>query len=528
MTPLAALKATVQRALRQIARVKDVREAEVFASSTAHLLCRLHYTSEIPCNGVEEPKSSETFGVGIRAVFSGQNGPRVGFGSEAHDLSPDGVRRALEKARHNAVQDPDFVSLPRPTTTASPSAQSGRAPRPLTRYHDRAVMNIRDGTLVEAGWRVIGHALKEFAASERLASLAGSKEKLTALGLIVSGDVSLFQQRIAIGSTLMPRVQTDESTFVTASVTSMVERQHAKGSGYAAATHLARVKGEAGSEAARNAVRAVGGQRLPSGTYTVVLGPQPVSELMSNLILPSLSAEAFYSCRSTFLGEVGRQVASPMLTIYDHGAVRGLVGSKGITCEGLPTGRTDLIREGILQGLLSNHYETQRLLRDPRAREKLGVNPQEHLEALVPRNGFRVSTKGGRRFDTPPAIAATNVFIEGSVRHSTESLLRLVESGVYIGRIWYTYAMNGLRAGDFTCTVVGDSFLIKDGRLAAPIRANIVRITGNIRHLLQNIVGITKQARPIVGWAADEVVYAPEIAVRELHLSEIAQFMESV
>ncbi|MBI4402387.1 MAG: hypothetical protein HY581_12240, partial [Nitrospirae bacterium] len=54
------------------------------------------------------------------------------------------------------------------------------------------------------------------------------------------------------------------------------------------------------------------------------------------------------------------------------------------------------------------------------------------------------------------------------------------------------------------------------------------RITGNIRHLLQNVLGITKQARPIVGWGADEVVYAPEIAVRDLHLTEIAQYMETV
>ena len=194
----------------------------------------------------------------------------------------------------------------------------------------------------------------------------------------------------------------------------------------------------------------------------------------------------------------------------------------------LPTGRINLIKEGVLTGLLSYLYETQRLLRDPHAREKLGLSLQDRPEVLVPRNGFRVSGKGGRQFDVTPSIAATNVFIEGSVPHTTDSLLRLVGNGVYIGRIWYTYAMNGLRAGDFTCTVVGDSYRILDGRIGAPIPGNTIRITGNIRQVLQNILGITKEARPIVGWGADEVVYAPEIAVRELHLAEIAQFMESV
>ncbi|MBM4125434.1 MAG: hypothetical protein FJ246_10885, partial [Nitrospira sp.] len=360
------------------------------------------------------------------------------------------------------------------------------------------------------------------------ARLAGSPEQVARLGLIVGGDVSLIRQRIAVASTRMPKVQTDESTAVTAYVTAMVERRQAKGSGYAAATHLSQFKGEAGGEAARNAIKAVGGQRIPSGAYRVVLGPQPVSDLMTNLILPSLSADAFHSCQSPFLGELGRTVASPLVTIYDHGAAKGCVASKQITCEGLPTGRTDLIRGGTLQGLLSSHYETQRLLRDPRAREKLGVNPQEHPEVLAPRNGFRLSSRGGRQFDVPPSIAATNVFIEGATPHTTESLLALAGNGVYIGRIWYTYAMNGLRAGEFTCTVVGDSYLIKDGRLASPLQGNTIRLTGNIRTVLKNILGITTHARPVIGWATDEVVYAPEIAVQDLHLAEIAQFMEAV
>jgi predicted Zn-dependent protease len=521
MITLATLKSAVQRALRQVAQAKDIQEAEVYASSTGHLLCRLNYTSAIPCNGVEEPKSSEAFGLGIRAVFSGTDGPRIGFGSEARDLSPAGIKRALEKARQNAVPDPEFMSFPAP-----PQAQS--SPPKLAASHDRAIMDLKDGTLVEAGWKVLQEALKTFESSEPLAKLAGSKEKPANLGLIVGGDVSLFRQRIAIGSTRMPKVQTDESTYISSSVTSMVERKAAKGSGYAAATHLAKFKGEAGADAARNAILGAGGQRLPSGAYHVVLGPQPVADLMTNLILPSLSADAFYSCKSAFLGEVGRPVAAALLTVYDHGAAKGFVGTKRLTCEGLPTGRTDLIQAGVLQGLLSNHYETQRLLKDPRAREKLGLNPQEHQDVLIPRNGFRLSHSGGRQFDAPPSIAATNLFIEGSEPHSRESLLASVGNGVYIGRIWYTYAMNGLRAGDFTCTVVGDSFLIQDGRLTAPLRGNTIRITGNIRSLLRQVTGVTKQAKPIIGWAADEVIYAPEIAVRGLQLTEIAQFMESV
>jgi PmbA protein len=221
-------------------------------------------------------------------------------------------------------------------------------------------------------------------------------------------------------------------------------------------------------------------------------------------------------------------VASPLLSIYDHGAMPGLMGSKGITCEGLPTGRTDLIKNGELVGLLTNWYEAQRLLHDPQAKEKLGVDPASYRSALVARNGFRFTRGGGRQFDSPSQVAATNIIVEGNNPVSLNELIAKVKNGLYVGRIWYTYPINGLRAGDFTCTVVGDSFIIRDGRIAAPLKANTVRINDNIQKILAQIVGLTKDVKGTLVWAADEVVYAPEIAVSGVRVDEIAGFMESL
>lgn len=520
MMTLAKLKTAVQQGLRLGARVKDLEDIEVFASSTGQSQCRLNYTSAIPCHGVEEPKSMETFGLGIRAVFRGPDGPRVGFASEAHDVSLAALKRAIEKARQHAVPDPDFVSLP------DREDQGARTSRAIARSGaDRAIMELSDSALVQAGWHVIRQALRAFTDAKPLIQLAGSAERVAALGLIVGGDVSIRRQRMAIASSRLPKVQTDETTLISSYVTAMVEETEAKGSGFAVATHLSKFSGEAGAEAARNAVDALNGQRLPSGSYTVILGPQAVSDLVANLVLPSLSADAFVASRSAFLGQVGRLVASDQLSVSDHASGKGLAGTRAITCEGLPCGHTALISNGVLRGLLCNHYQAQRLRRDPQVREKLGVNPGEHPTLLAPRNGFRQSALGYRQFEVLPSIAPTRVTVEGTVPHTSDSLLRLVGNGVYIGRIWYTYAINGLRAGNFTCTVVGDSYLIQDGRRGAPLRANTIRITGNIRELLQNILGVSTQARAIVGWASDTVICAPEMAVRDLHLSEIAHFM---
>jgi hypothetical protein len=506
-----ALKKAVEEALGFLSSQPNVREAEAFASSNRVLLARLNYTSHIPSNGVEEPKSSEMHGLGIQAVLDSPDGRRIGFGSEPSDLSVDGVRRAFDKACRAAVVDPEFRSLPRSTGER----------RTLVDYHDPHVLAITDEQLVDAGWKVTTAGLRTFMASSRLADLAQTEAGLNQLGLILGGDVTILEERMAIASTSMPEAQTDDSTIITSFVTAMVEARNAKGTGWATCTRLDDFSDEAGSEAATNAVGAIDGVRVPAGDYTVIFGRQPVTDLLNNLIVPSCQSSAFFASRTPFLGQLGKQVAAPTLTIYDHGAKPGLTGSKGITCEGLPTGRTDLIRDGVLVGLLSRWYDTQRLLGDPRLRQKVGIDGDIAAQALVPRNGFRFYGNG-RSFEGVPTTSASNIVVEAADPVSLETLIGRVENGLYIGRIWYTYPINGLAQGDFTCTVVGDSHVIRDGRLDKPIRANVLRINDNITRVLRHIVGVTREVKGTVVWSADEVVYAPEIAVSGVHVDEIA------
>ena len=515
MPELDALARAAQAALELTRAQRDVREAEVFVAANGTLLTRLNYTSHIPCNGVEEPKSVEAYGLGIQIVLDGPDGLRLGFGSEPNDLSVAGAERALAKARQAAVRDPEFVSLPRP----------GRDKRVLSDYHDGALMRVSDERLVECGWSIVHGALRTFLASSRLADLAGSDEALRQLGLIVGGDVTILQERAAIVSTHMPEVQTDESTLITAFVTAMVEARGAKGSGWSTATRLADFTDEAGVEAAQAAIDAIGGERVPSGRYTVVFGRQPVTDILNDLIIPACNGDAFYASATPFLGRLGQRVASPLLSIYDDGGRRGFLGSKGITCEGLPTGRTDLIKHGVLSGCLTNWYAGQRLLRDPKLGEKLGATGGPAETALVARNGFRFGSGGGRDFDMAPGIAASNVIVEGRDPVSHDELLRRVGDGLYIGRIWYTYPINGLRAGDFTCTVVADSYIIRNGRIVAPLKPNTIRINDNISTFLHNVVGITRETKGTIVWAADQVVYAPEIAVSGVQIDAIAENM---
>jgi Predicted Zn-dependent proteases and their inactivated homologs len=186
------------------------------------------------------------------------------------------------------------------------------------------------------------------------------------------------------------------------------------------------------------------------------------------------------------------------------------MGSKKITCEGIPTGRTNLITNGTLTGFLANNYYAHKF--------------KNNLYNPIPRNGFRYSANG-RDYKNKPGISPTNVIIEGSKEATRDSLLKQVNNGVYIGRIWYTYAINGLAMGDFTSTIIADSFAIKDGKIASPLKPNTIRINTNINHILNNIIGITKKKRSTLVWGSGEVVIAPEIAVSSVQLDNITGFL---
>lgn len=497
MKKIDELACATEKIFQHVSRKSDVKALEVFAASNEQLINRLVCTSHIKCNGVEEPKSQENFGLGLQIIFT--DGSR-GFGSVSGDLTLCGADLALEKARDAKVLDPEFYGLPEATDYK----------RTLYNYHDAGIMDIDDRTFVTLGWKVIKGGIEKF----RKADLNDQD------GLILSGDVTLLKERIAVkSSNLGPEI--DESTLIMSFVTAMVEKRNAKGSGYQIVKRLDDFSDISGREAAVNAIKTMDGVRMPSGKYTVIFGPQPVSDIFTYLFLPAITTPSFYTGVSPFLKKFGSKIVSETLTIVDDGCNPEFPGSKGITCDGLPTSRIELVRNGALTGLLSNHYELERLLHEKNSENNLGVSIADARKMLKPANGFRFAAGGGRSYSTLPGIAATNVLMYGKDEKPLQKLLREVKNGLYIGRIWYTYPMN--ISGDFTCSVIADSYTIENGEIARPLRINSLRINDNFVRILSNVAGVSDQRRGTLGWASDECTFLPEIAVPDVMVEEIKE-----
>src|SRR5262249_60396954 len=89
------LAKTAQEAFAFVSAQPGVREVEVFAAANATLLTRLNYTSHIPSNGVEEPKSTASHGLGLQVVFDGNGGRSLGFGPDVCDPHMRRAQRAV-------------------------------------------------------------------------------------------------------------------------------------------------------------------------------------------------------------------------------------------------------------------------------------------------------------------------------------------------------------------------------------------------------------------------------------------------
>ena len=109
----AELKRAAEAALALLGAEPGIREAEVFAAVNRSLVTRLNYTSHIPCNGVEEPKSTEMSGLGLQVDSSPSRPPLIGS-LRAERLRRGRRRRAPRQGTESPSAIRSSALLPRP------------------------------------------------------------------------------------------------------------------------------------------------------------------------------------------------------------------------------------------------------------------------------------------------------------------------------------------------------------------------------------------------------------------------------
>ena len=211
-----------------------------------------------------------------------------------------------------------------------------------------------------------------------------------------------------------------------------------------------------GRTAARRAVRRLGGRQVKTVEVPVIFDPENAASLL-RAMAGAASGPSLYRRASFLLERLGTRVAAPSVTLVDDGTIVGALGSRPFDGEGLPTQRTVLVRDGVLESYLLDTYSAR----------KLGMTSTHH--AVRDGSGVSVSTSNLMLL---PGTASPN------------DLIASVKTGFYVTEL-IGFGVNGV-TGDYSRGAAG--IWIENGELSYPVEE--VTVAGNLLNMFAALEGI--------------------------------------
>ena len=215
-----------------------------------------------------------------------------------------------------------------------------------------------------------------------------------------------------------------------------------------------------GRRLAKRAIEQLDAKTPKGGNRTVILGSNVVGVFVHEAF--GHLAEADLALSGGVLADnLGKKIASNLVTFYDDGTVNGAFGSFKYDDEGVQTQKTLLIHDGVVTGLLHNRETAQK---------------------------FNTESTGNARaedFRVEPIIRMRNTFMAPR-DHSFEELIEDVRSG------YYFKSFRGGQANiDGTFQVgIQESYEIVDGEIGEPVRN--ASISGNTLETLFKVDAVGK------------------------------------
>jgi len=217
--------------------------------------------------------------------------------------------------------------------------------------------------------------------------------------------------------------------------------------------------GSIGAAAARRAVSMLGARPVRSMQIPAVLPPWVASDILK-VLSASFMADNLQKGKSMLLGQRGKPVFSPHVTIVDDGLYPGGIASSPFDDEGSFHDRSVLVSQGVVQGFLYDQYTANK-----ESRRSTG-------------NAGRYGIKA------PPSVHATNFYIRnGSL--DPDELLSSLREGLMVTDIIGLHTADPI-SGDFSVGAVG--LWIKGGETAFPVKG--IAISGNLIDLFSNVDGV--------------------------------------
>jgi TldD protein len=230
------------------------------------------------------------------------------------------------------------------------------------------------------------------------------------------------------------------------------------GNGYQRGFEVARLSNDVLAKLVQETERLLHSRPISPGVYDVVGGPNIAGVIAHEAFGHGVEADMFLKKRAKAVEYFGKQVASPLVNLYDSPNRPGLSGSYFFDDEGMPASETRIIEDGILSNTLTDHRSAVLL-------------------------GFKRTSNGRREaFSNKIYARMSNTFF-GADHSTLEEMIASIESGLYMPK-----GSNGMEDPKNWGIQVESPYAveIKNGKLTDRIYSPIV-ITGFVPDLLNSI-----------------------------------------
>ena len=388
---------------------------------------------------VETLKESGSRGLGLR-VFLGTKSAS----SSTSDLTPEGIRQLVDGAIALAkfTEEDPFTGLPE-------TSEFGSLPDDLHLYYDD-VYSLPGPERIEWARRCEAAAL---AADPRITnSDGGSFDAATGRKIMANSRGFLGSYRTSYAG-------------VSAAPLAMDSNGHMQRDGWwssARSFALLESPESVGQVAASRTLRRLGARKVPTQRVPIVFAPEVARSLIGSLF-EAASGDSIWRHASFLAGKLGEQIAAPTLTVIDDNFMllpngAGAFGSSPFDGEGLPSRRTVVLQNGVLQTYLLNTYSARKL-------------------------GLKSTHNASRGLAGTPGIGCGNLYLEPG-QLSQEEIIAQAHTGLFVTSLM-GFGTN-IVTGDYSRGATG--LWIENGQLTHAVEE--VTIAGNMADMLMNITAI--------------------------------------
>jgi predicted Zn-dependent protease len=454
--------------LDRIRRFSSADEIEAIFTGSRFALTRFAN------NSIHQNVEEENSIVSIRTNFAGRTAR-----STANQFDDESLRRAVAASENLArVQAPDPDLLPMPTAAEANAATKLAEVDPTRFFGETAAINPADRAEVV----------------KNIVSIA-AKHRLTTAGIYSNSESreGIFNSRGL--ANWHPQTLAEISVTMLAEDSSGWQKLNSPDVRNLDSVGLAET-------AAQKAVDSVHPREIAPGTYTVILEPAAVLDIVGFMFW-DYSGVALLDQRSFLNDRIGTQLFGTNINISDD-AAHPLQAGSPFDGEGMPRQRIRLVENGVVKRVVYARATAQKMKNSEYASKVGLIEPTGH--------GFPLPNEVG---EMPMNI----VFGVPEKPRTVEEMVATTERGVLVTRLWYIREVDPYEKIVTGMTRDG-TFLVENGRVQCGLRN--FRFNQSLISMLSNVEAMSTPVRACGEESFDMVV--PAMKVREFSFTETTKF----